>query len=74
MSYLAWRVMNGLHHDIELNFLVAGHTKFTPELCFGLVKKTFQRTRVSSLDDIAKVTVVFSSHLLTSFTSTVSNN
>ena len=55
MSYMAWRVRNGLHEDIELNFLIAGHTKFTPDLCFGLIKKSFRRTAISSLDEIAKV-------------------
>ena len=55
MSYMAWRVRNGLHEDIELNFLIAGHTKFTPDLCFELIKKSFRRTAVLSLDEIAKV-------------------
>ncbi|ELT87533.1 hypothetical protein CAPTEDRAFT_192819 [Capitella teleta] len=36
--YIAWRVAVGLHKSITLNFLVAGHTKFAPDWCFGLVK------------------------------------
>lgn len=55
MHYLSWRIAEGLNKTIEMNFLVAGHTKFTCDMCFGMVKKKYRRTRVSCLDDIAKV-------------------
>ena len=55
MWYLAWRVCTGLHRTVSLNFLIAGHTKFAPDWCFGLVKQKFRRTRVSCLNDIANV-------------------
>ena len=32
-----------------------GHTKFSPDACFGLIKRKFRRTDVSSLDDLARV-------------------
>ena len=32
-----------------------GHTKFSPGACFGLIKRKFRRTNVSSLDDLARV-------------------
>ena len=54
MQYLTWRVMVGLHEYIQLNFLIAGHTKFGCDYCFGMVKKKF-RTRVSCLGDIEEV-------------------
>ena len=47
--------MNGLHHNVELHFLLAGHTKFAPDWCFGLIKQKYRRTLTSSLDDFAKV-------------------
>ncbi|ELT90677.1 hypothetical protein CAPTEDRAFT_189695 [Capitella teleta] len=53
--YLAWRVAIGLHKTISLNFLVAGHTKFAPDWCFGLVKQTFRRHAVSSLSCMESV-------------------
>ena len=53
--YLMWRVMTGLHHNVELHFLLAGHTKFAPDWCFGLIKQKYRRTLTSSLDDFAKV-------------------
>jgi hypothetical protein len=52
--YRAWRVANGLHRTISLNFLIAGHTKFSPDWCFGLVKQAFRR-HVSSLQDMESV-------------------
>ncbi|KAL3045312.1 hypothetical protein OYC64_013556 [Pagothenia borchgrevinki] len=52
--YLAWRCMVGLHQDITLNFLIAGHTKFAPDWCFGLFKQQFRRTPVSCLKDISQ--------------------
>ena len=55
VQYLMWRVMTGLHHTISLHFMITGHTKFSPDACFGLVKRKFRKTAVSSLDDLAKV-------------------
>ena len=53
--YLAWRCMHGLHKHVTLNFMIAGHTKFSPDFCFGLLKKRFQASEVSTLADIAGV-------------------
>ena len=55
VHYLAWRVMTGLHRNITLSFLVVGHTKFSPDWCFGLFKKKFRVTKVGSLTDIERV-------------------
>ena len=35
------------------SFLVVGHTKFSPDWCFGLFKHLFKRTRVRSMGEIA---------------------
>ena len=53
--YLAWRVFSGLHSSVSLHFLLAGHTKFFPDWCFGLFKQRFRRTAVSCLQDIVDV-------------------
>ena len=53
--YCAWRVLNGQHRSISLNFLVAGHTKFAPDWCFGLLKQAFRRHDVSCLADLETV-------------------
>ena len=49
--YLMWRV----HHTIQLHFMITGHTKFSPDACFGLIKRKFRTADVSSLDDLARV-------------------
>ena len=50
-----WRILGGLHEEITLLFLPVGHTKFSPDWCFGLLKKKFRRSVVSSLDELVKV-------------------
>ena len=52
VQYLMWRVLTGLHH---LHFMITGHIKFSPDACFGLIKRKFRKTDVSSLDDLAHV-------------------
>ena len=39
VGYLLWRVLTGLHQNITLSFMITGHTKFSPDWCFGLMKK-----------------------------------
>ena len=41
VGYLLWRVLTGLHRSITLSFMIAGHTKFSPDWCFGLLKKRY---------------------------------
>ena len=54
-QYLQWRVLMGYHHSIKLSFLPVGHTKFSPDWCFGLLKQRFRRTKVDCLDDLVQV-------------------
>lgn len=55
MAYLLWRVATGRHRQIEINFLISGHTKFPWDLHFGYLKKKTRRSRLSSLEDIKNV-------------------
>ena len=48
-----WRVLAGLHEEIKIFFLPVGHTKFSPDWCFGLVKK-YRKMKIGCLDDIVK--------------------
>ena len=52
--YYLWRVTTRLHNTLNYHFLLAGHTKFSPDWCFGLVKQKTRRTFISSLFDIAR--------------------
>ena len=47
--------MTGRHRKITLSFLIVGHTKFSPDTCFGLIKQVYRRTFVGCLDDISAV-------------------
>ena len=47
--------MDGLNRKITVSFLIVGHTKFSPDWCFGLLKQTFRQTKIGCLDDIVKI-------------------
>ena len=51
IQYLFWRCLTGRHTKITLSFLIVGHTKFSPDACFGLFKRLFRRTKVGSLQE-----------------------
>ncbi|XP_076461922.1 uncharacterized protein LOC143294352 [Babylonia areolata] len=53
--YFAWRVMTGRHRSVTLNFMPPGHTKFAPDWCFGLLKRTFRKNEVHSLQELSDV-------------------
>ena len=53
--YILWRTLTGHNNSITLSFLIAGHTKFSPDAGFGLLKKEFRKTKVDCLADIAEV-------------------
>ena len=55
MQYLIWRVLTEQHKTTTLSFLLTGHTKFSCDGCFGLVKHLHRKTKVDCLDDIAAV-------------------
>jgi len=61
LHYLLWRVMTGRHDEIQLSFLLAGHTKFAPDWCFGLFKRHFRKTQVDCLADISSAASACSS-------------
>ncbi|XP_065884511.1 uncharacterized protein [Dysidea avara] len=52
MCYLMWRILTGLHTEVKISFLPVGHTKFSPDWCFGLFKRRYRKTKIGCLDDI----------------------
>ena len=38
VQYLMWRTLAGINEDVELSFMLVGHTKFAPDRFFGLLK------------------------------------
>ena len=55
IAYLAWRCMTGLHEDIQLCFMVVGHTRCLVDGCFGLIK---QKCRKSDCDTLVQLQIV----------------
>ena len=53
--YFAWRVATKLHQSVNYSFFVVGHTKFAPDRCFGMLKKSYKVTFVSSLYELARM-------------------
>lgn len=49
------------HHTITYSFLVAGHTKFAPDHCFGLIKKAYKVNYVSLVYEFARLVETSSS-------------
>ena len=47
--------MTNQHSQITLFFMIPGHTKFSPDWCFGLVKKWYRKTKVGGLTDLCGV-------------------
>ena len=44
-----------LHQTITYSSLIAGHTKFGPDRCFGLIKKVFKVTHISSIYEFTQL-------------------
>ena len=46
LHYLLFRTMIGLHNQIDLSFMIVGHTKFAPDGYFGRIKYRYRRSKV----------------------------
>ncbi len=55
VEYLAWRIVTGLSATCELSFMISGHTKFSPDRFFGMIKRKYRRTKVDSLSQLAEM-------------------
>ncbi|XP_052772978.1 uncharacterized protein LOC128211900 isoform X2 [Mya arenaria] len=52
-AYGMWRVMRGLHKEIEFSLMEAGHTKFSPDWHFGLWKVKWRASNAETLEEVA---------------------
>jgi len=55
LQYLMYRVQTGLHEKIELSFLIVGHTKFSPDGYFGLIKRHYRRSQVYTYEQLVNI-------------------
>ena len=56
MWYLLWRCLTGRNTKVHISFLIAGHTKFSPDGGFGLMKRKLRKAEINSLADIEQAT------------------
>ena len=54
LHYLLYRVLAGLHDNIELSFMIVGHTKFAPDGYFGLIRKCYRRSNIYTYEDLVQ--------------------
>ena len=56
LQYLQWRVNTGLNVRIEVNFMIPGHTKFSPDRNFGIWKFKYARSDdIDSFEDLIEM-------------------
>lgn len=54
LQYLMYRVLAGLHDNIELSFMIVGHTKFSPDGYFGLIRKRYRRSNIYTYENLVQ--------------------
>ena len=37
VQYVAWHVLTGFRQFVTIPFMIVGHTRFSPDLCFGVI-------------------------------------
>ncbi|EDN68038.1 conserved hypothetical protein [Beggiatoa sp. PS] len=62
LHYLLYRVLAGLHDNIELSFMIVGHTKFAPDGYFGLIRKHYRRSSIYTYQDLVQTIINSSAH------------
>lgn len=55
LHYLLWRVMTEKNKTISLNFLLTGHTIFSPDRNFGILKSKYAKSVVDCQEDLIEV-------------------
>jgi hypothetical protein len=55
IHYFLFRTMTGLHDEINLSFMIVGHTKFAPDGYFGLIKKVYRKSKVYTYNQLVEL-------------------
>ena len=55
MYYLALHTLTTTHKEIQILFMIPGHTKFVPDSLFGLFKKKCRTCNVETMQDMSQV-------------------
>jgi hypothetical protein len=54
IHFFLWCVANAIVDHIELKFLLKGHTKFSPDGGFGLIKKHYRSANIYTIEQVAE--------------------
>lgn len=55
LSYLLYRTIKRVHQKIDWSFMLVGHTKFSPDAYFGLLKKKYRLSQVYTYNQLVDV-------------------
>lgn len=55
LFFYSWLIDLGMYEEIEMNFMIPGHTKFICDSCFGLIKILYRKSKVNTVDDVASI-------------------
>lgn len=61
-NVLLYRVLAELHFDIELSFMIVGHTKFAPDGNEGLIRKRYRRSNIGTNEDLVQTILASSAN------------
>jgi len=53
VQFFLWCIATGISDHIELKFMLKGHTKFSPDGGFGMIKKQYRRANVYTIGQVA---------------------
>jgi len=53
--FCLYLVICGYYESVELNFMIAGHTKFSPDRNFGMIKKRYRKSTIYSKEEFVRV-------------------
>jgi len=55
IQYLLYRTIVGLHDEINLAFMIVGHTKFGPDGYFGLIKRIYRKSKIYTYNQLTEI-------------------
>ena len=55
LNYLLYRTIKLLHRQIDWAFMLVGHTKFSPDAYFGLLRKRYRQSKVYTFKQMVDV-------------------
>ncbi|CAG8600851.1 9472_t:CDS:2 [Gigaspora margarita] len=55
LFFYSWLVDRKMYDEVELNFMIPGHTKFICDGCFGLIKILYRKSKVNTVEEVVSI-------------------